>query len=300
MRKLLFLCLVFIFSLTLSAQQETGHYVDGVEGIKVGSVPGPGFYYKMYNAFYTSNKLMDGNGDKMGVDFDLTVYANVHRFVWITKKKFLGADYGMNTIIPLVYTDISIGAFGLAENKFALSDVTLEPLVLAWHKKQLDLAFAAGAVVPIGQYDVTNPASAGKDMWTGMITAGATYYFDTNKSWALSALTRYETHSEKGSYAVSPGDDFHFEWGLSKTLPKKNAIWDLGIAGYAWWQISDDKGADVDYDASVHDRHFAIGPEVAVFLPKQMMSLSIRSQKEFGVIDRAKGSMSCLSLVKVF
>ena len=41
---------------------ETGHYVNGVEGIKAASVPGPGFYYKMYNAFYRADTLTDDSG----------------------------------------------------------------------------------------------------------------------------------------------------------------------------------------------------------------------------------------------
>ncbi|PKQ61620.1 hypothetical protein BZG02_15595 [Labilibaculum filiforme] len=254
----------------------------------------------MYNAYYSSDKLMDGNGDEMDIDFDVTVFANVHRFVYITNKKFLGADYGVNVIIPLISTDISIGAFGISDSQFALSDITVEPFVLAWHGARYDAALALAAIVPIGKYDVTEAASAGKSMWTGMLTFGGTYYLNKNKLWAISALARYETHSEKKDYKVTPGDDFHFEWGLSKTFPKENAVWELGLAGYAGWQVSDDKGDDVYYDANDHDRQFAIGPEVNLILPKAKFLISLRGQKEFGVRDRSEGFMSCLTLTKIF
>ena len=300
MKKVLLFTIIVSLSFALKAQQETGHYTNGVEGIKCGSVPGHGFYYKMYNVLYKSDKLMDSNGDKMNVDFDVTVFANVHRFIYITNKKFLGADYGVNIIVPLVSTDISIGAFGISDSQFALSDITVEPLILAWHKPKYDIALALGAVVPTGKYDKTEAASAGKDMWTTMLTFGGTYYLSTNKLWAVSALGRYETHSEKGEYNVTPGDDFHFEWGLSKTYPKEKAVWEVGITGYAGWQISDDKGSDVSYDATSHDRQFAIGPEVSLVIPQSKIIFALRAQKEFGVVDRSQGAMNCLSFVKIF
>nr|WP_320119590.1 transporter [uncultured Marinifilum sp.] len=300
MKRLLFLGLILLSFASVKAQQETGYYTFGVEGIKTASLPGPGFYYKMYNAYYSSDKLMDGNGDEMDIDFDVNVFANTHRFIYITNKKFLGADYGMNIIVPLVSTDISIGAFGVSDSQFALADITVEPLILSWHGAKYDAAFAVAAILPVGKYDMTEAASAGKGMWTGMLTFGGTYYFDKNKSWAASALGRYETHSEKDDYDVTPGDVTGFEWGLSKTMPREKAIWEVGITGYASWQITDDKGDDVLYDANDHDRQFAIGPSVRMILPKSKIVLSIQGQKEFGVKDRSEGFMSCLSFIKGF
>lgn len=301
MKKLLFLGLVLLFTSSLQAQQETGHYTFGVEGIQAASLPSPGFYYKMYNAYYTSDKLMDGSGDEMDIDFDVTVFANVHRFIYITNKKFLGADYGMNIIVPLISTDISIGAYGLSDSQFALSDITIEPLILSWHKGRFDGAFALAAVVPVGKYDATEAASAGKGMWSGMVTFGGTYHLSKNKLWAASVLCRYETHGEKDDYEVTPGDGFGFELGLSKTIPKANTVWDLGITGYAGWQIADDKGDYTSYyDVNDHDRQFAIGPSVRMILPKSKMVFSLQAEKEFGVKDRSEGFMSCLSFIKAF
>lgn len=290
---------IFVFQSVIS-QQETGHYINGIEGIKLGTVPNPGLYYKMYNVLYHSNKLMDGKGNEVNIDFDITVYANVHRFIYITKKKILGADFGMNVIIPLVSTDIAIGASRINDHQFALSDITVEPILLAWHKKRYDLVAALAAVVPVGKYNKDFPASAGKGMWTGMINVGGTYYLDQNKSWAISALSRYEIHSKKRDYAVTPGDIFQFEWAFSKTFLKEKIIWEVGLTGYAGWQISNDKGADVFYNANNHDRQFGIGPEISIIIPKSNIVFSLRAQQEFGVLDRAQGSMNSLSFIKKF
>ena len=110
---------------------ETGHYVNGVEGIKAGTLPPPGFYYRLYNVFYNADTLMDPDGDELDLGFDVSVYAMANRFVWMTDKKILGANYGANVVIPLVYTDIKISAAGVDDDEFGLGDICVEPFILS-------------------------------------------------------------------------------------------------------------------------------------------------------------------------
>jgi hypothetical protein len=103
-----FLVFPAFFSVTTMAG-ETGHYVNGVEeGIKSGSVPGPGLYYRLYNVFYRSNDLTDRNGKTIDNSFDLSIFANVHRLIWVTDKKILGGDYFVHAVMPLTYTDFDL------------------------------------------------------------------------------------------------------------------------------------------------------------------------------------------------
>ncbi|HNX25048.1 MAG TPA: transporter, partial [Spirochaetota bacterium] len=271
-----------------------------VEGIKAATLPGPGFYYKMYNTYYTADKMMDDSGKNISAaDLDLTVYANVHRFIWGTGAKVLGADLIVDAIIPLVYTDISINTPGgrVEENSFNLGDINLEPAVLSWHRNTFDAAAGIGFFAPTGKYDAADPSSAGKDMWTTMLTLGGTLYFDEEKTWTASILARYETHTEKNDTKIKPGDEFHFEWGIGKTLMK---LIDVGVSGYCQWQITDDSGDGVSYDKSVHDRVFAAGPEIDIFIPQIMSAVSLKCQKEFGAVDRSEGYVANLSLTKIF
>ena len=43
-------------------------YANGQEGLKGSTLP-PGFYYKMYNAYVTSDDLMDPNGNEIPIEF---------------------------------------------------------------------------------------------------------------------------------------------------------------------------------------------------------------------------------------
>jgi len=276
---------------------ETGHYTNGVEGIKAASLPPPGFYWKVYNAFYSANKLTDQNGDELDLGLKVNVYAMVNRFVWISKIKILGADYAADILIPTIYTDFKLEKIGLEDNDFGLGDIIIEPFILSWHKPQYDLAGGLSLVIPTGKYDITKPASPGKNFWTGLFTLGGTYYFDKNRTWSASILARYEIHTEKKETAVKPGNDFQFEWGIGKTVAK---IWDVGLTGYCHWQVTDDSGADVVWDKSVHDRVFGIGPEVSIFLPPKKLMFSLRSQMEFGAIDRSVGNITTLNMTKIF
>ena len=280
----------------LFAQAEKGHYVPGVEGIKGSSLPPPGVYFRWYNAFYGAEKLMDRKGDELPVNFDVSVYAMANRLIWITDKKILGADFGMDILVPLIRTDLKIGALGLKDNRFQLGDIYLEPFVLSWHRPRCDAAFGLSFYTPTGQYDKTQPASAGQDFWTTLLTFGTTQYLDPQKTWSLSLLGRYEINSEKGETKVKPGQDLVLEWGLGKNVAK---FWDIGLSGYGQWQLTDDSGADVNWDTSVHDRVYAIGPEVSRFVLPAKLFVSVRAVWEFGAKDHSQGHMTTITLTKI-
>ncbi len=292
---LIFLTIVFISPETAHTG-ETGHYANGLEGIKAATIPGPGLYYIMYNLFYHADDLNDKNGNKRDIHFDISVFANAHRIIWVTPVKILNADYIMDTTIPFVYTDIEVTAAGISDNDIALGDICVEPLALSWHGDWYDACFGLAAYLPVGKYDKNKAASPGKDFWTEMVTLGGTCYFDTRKTWSASILARYEIHSKKSASDIKPGNDFHFEWGIGKTLPKNREI---GLAGYCQWQVTDDSGSDVSWDKNVHDRVWAIGPEIKMFLPGPGLGISLRALWEFGAVDRSDGYVITLNLTKM-
>ena len=53
-----------------------------------------------------------------------------------------------------------------------------------------------------------------------MQTAGATWYIDEEKTWAVSALNRYEFNTEQRDTDVTPGQTYTLEWGISKTVAR--------------------------------------------------------------------------------
>ncbi|MHC4351727.1 MAG: SphA family protein [Planctomycetota bacterium] len=291
-----FLALLTVFSGKTIAG-ETGHYVNGVEGIRSGTVPPPGLYYRFYSVFYRSDDLIDRHGDRIDNSFDLSVFSKVHRLIWVTNKKILGGDYFVHAVMPIVYTDFEINAAGVKDNDFGLGDVDFSPLSIAWHRDGYDLAVGLDFFAPTGKYNKLNPASPGKDFWTTMFTAGATYYLDEKKTWSAAILARYETHSNKDHTDVTPGDNFHFEWGIGKTIDE---TLEAGPAGYSQWQVTDDSGSDVAWSKSIHDQVHAIGPEVNLTIPSKSMFLTFRYLWEFHAVDSPEGQLMALTLTKRF
>ncbi|OVE73983.1 hypothetical protein BVX94_02055 [bacterium B17] len=292
--KLITLILMVATVVTGIAVAETCHYVNGVEGIKAGSLPPPGLYYRMYHAFYTADTVTDGSGAELPVGLDLDVYAFVNRLIWITDKKILGGDYGADVIVPLINTDFQLSALSLDDDQFGFGDICIEPLLLSWHGAKWDLGFGLGGYIPTGDYDVARPSSPGKDMWTGMLTLGGTIYDSPERVWSASILGRYEVHSEKGDSDVTPGDDFHFEWGIARNF---NKTLDVGVTGYCQWQVESDKGSAAE--STDKDQVYAIGPEVMYFLPPAKSFLSLRTQWEFEAEDRPEGNITTLTWTKI-
>jgi len=288
----------------VASGQVTGHYPIGVEGLKAATLPPPGLYLRTYLQYYRAQVYRNGAGDNNGWGMDLDVLAIVPRLVWITDQKLFGADYGMDVAVPFALTDFEFnsiptpaGEISLKDNDFCLGDILVEPIDLAWHGDRYDIGAAYGLWMPTGKYDRNRPASPGKDFWTNMFTLGATYYFDDEKTLHASALSRYEIHSKRDHTDVRPGQNIVLEWGVGKTL---NKVWDIGVVGYATWQLTDDSGSDVTWDKGLHDRVAAIGPEVSLFVPQWMTFISARCNFEFSAVDRPEGTNLTVTITKRF
>lgn len=278
--------------------QPTAHYVPGVEGIKGPVLPPPGLYFRDYNYFYTADQLNSPSGDKIGpADLDAVTYANIPRIVWITDTKVLGGFVGVDALLPLVYQKASAntpnGRFD-SEN-FGIGDLFAEG-TLSWHLQKFDLSAGAGVWAPTGR-SPTHPGPTtrpGLGYWAGMLTAGATWYVDSNKTWSVSALNRYEFNAEQRHTDITPGQAWTLEWGIAKTLDK---VIDVGAVGYYQQQVTKDCGTGA---SGSRDRVAAVGPEISVAFPKQMLFVSFRYLYEFMAEDRAQGHTFDLTLTKRF
>ena len=273
-----------------------GHYPIGVEGIKGGSLPPPGFYIRDYNLFYFADELKNPNGDSVG-DLDLFAYAQAFRPVWITNLKLLGGYYGMDVLVPFILTDFSLKmpSGPPSDCSFGLGDIFIEPITLSWHWQQADLGVGYGFWVPTGHQTFGAPAKPGKGFWSHMFTLGGTWYPDVEKTWSVSLLNRYEIHMEHEDIDITPGNTFSLELGIGKAV---TPTLELGLAGYYQTQTTEDGG--VPWRSKELDHVFGIGPEVVVAFPKCALFVSLRYAREFSAEDRPEGNTATLTLTKKF
>jgi len=258
---------------TLTQAQPTAHYLPGLEGIKAASLPPPGVYLKDYNVFYYSDRLNDPSGHEIGgLNTRAFIYANVPRLIWITDLQVLGGNLGVDGLLPLQYTDLRLDGFN--DRTFGIGDFFFEG---TWsrHLQQFDLALGYGVFAPTGDSATGPTTRAGLGYWTHMLTAGATWYIDADKQWALSALNRYEFNMEKEHTSITPGQAYTVEGGLSRTLCKN---FDLGVVGCYQQKVTTDSGAGA---VGGRDRVAGVGPEISVFCPKCGLFTSLRYLYEF-------------------
>ena len=265
--------------------QAQNHYPAGAEGIKAASLPPPGLYFRDYNFVYWADDFPGGPPN-----FEVFAYVNAPRLIWMTDCKILGANYGMDVIVPFGYTDVSLPGF--SDDEFGFGDVQFEPLLLAWHQKQWDFALAYAIWAPTGKSDAAPTAKLGKGFWSHMFTAGATWYPDEEKTWSASVLNRYEIHTESNDAPMTPGDTLTVEMGLAKTV---RPGLDVGLVGYWQEQITDGKG-----DGSPDERVFGLGPEIAGRCPAIGMHVSLRYLREFDARQRPEGNTVTLTLTHRF
>lgn len=271
-----------------------GHYVGGLEGIRNASVPPEGVYYRGYIIHYDIDSIQDPDGNTVPGDNSGSVSALSNRLVWITGRKFLGADYGMEAIVNVQRNDFEFAGLGIDRTETGIGDVFLGPVVLGWHGEQWDSVFAAGHWFDTSDYASTNPVSVGKGFGTTMLTLGGTWHLDPARSWSFSALSRYEIKTEQDDTGVTPGDSWIVEWAISHQLD--NGL-DVALVGYDGWQLESDSGAAAG-NGKV-EQH-GIGVEVALGLPAMGAMLNAAVYTEYRNRNRPEGSLFRLSLTKPF
>jgi hypothetical protein len=273
------------------------HYIAGSEGIKAATLPPAGIYFRDYNFFYYADSIPNLPSY---ASFEMFSYINAPRLLWMTDWQIFGADYGMDVIVPFGYaraeTEISgrFGSMRFEADRFGLGDIQIEPLLLSWHTKQFDFTFGYAVWAPTGDFDVTQ-LNIGKGFWTHMLTAGATWYLDQEKTWAASWLNRYEISHEQEETGVTPGHVLTMEWGISKTVCQGL---DLGVVGYWQQQVTDTTMGSFSSDSL--SRVVALGPEVSGVIPKINVIASVRYLREFAAKDRPEGNTVTLTFTKGF
>ncbi|MFV0437772.1 MAG: transporter [Desulfopila sp.] len=268
------------------------HYIPGSLGVKNASPPPPGVWWENYHQFYNAKKVKDSDRSTVhGLGFDLNVYGNISHVAWITEKKMIGGNYGVDIFVPFVYTDIKTKATGVDEDTFGLGDIFIDPIVLTWYGKRVEGFFAAGAYIPTGKHH--KASSPGRGYWTFMEQLGGTYYFDEAKTWTASLRGRLLQSTEDPDTNITPGRELILEYGVGKDfLISNNVKMTIGAGGYSYWQTSDDDGPDaLNSRFSGH----ALGPEIQFTFFKPFLNVALRYIPEYQVKNATEGRS--LSLV---
>lgn len=261
----------------------------GIADFGAGMMPPPTPYgtVGIRAAYYSARHLRDGSGNKIDSDFDIKVKTLGLAYIKMTGAKLFDASVGFGTVIPLVDIDGSItvptpgGPFELANHDFGLGDIQVMPLILQWNMPPNWFVNASLQVqAPTGEYDVNRAFNPGVNHWAIAPVIGATYLSDSGFELSSRFELNFNTRNPATDY--TSGVEYKHEFAAGQHV----GAWTIGLGGYHYQQITDDKGPLLT--EGNRGRVFALGPAISFFDPGKPL-VSFHAYREFGAKNRAEG-----------
>ena len=252
MRRLIVLantCGLLLILVAPAHAQLNGSHTLGDFGVQSGTQPPPGFYAALLYLRYDTDTIKDADGNTVRLSpqspGSLAVSALAPMAWYVSKAKFLGANYGAMVAVPLANVSLEAPAFALANTvDTSVSDLLIRPIDLGWHAKRADVAAGLQVYAPTGRYERGGDDNIGKGMWTYEPFLGTTVYFDEKRSVSLATTAYWEFHGDKKDTNVNVGQILTLQGGLGKSFLGGGLI--IGGAYYAQWKLTEDQLAEFE------------------------------------------------------
>lgn len=242
------------------------------EGVPAGALPPPGVYgdVEMYTMNY---RYHDNSGNNVGVNTNDTVVAPM--LLWNTGVQVLGADYGMQIIQPLQYTNVNGTPKGSNNNsipgngQWGTFNTILVPAILGWHlpndfhvktalQFNLPNASSYAGKLPSGAGGVPGTGT-GNGFFSFIPNVGVSWLSD---GWNLSANLFYSFNSTNTTTNYQSGQLFQADYTAAKTINN----WTVGLGAFQATQVTNDSGSGAAMcqgQNGCKERRFGLGPLVA-------------------------------------
>ncbi len=273
------------------ADGDFGYKVLGTVGLDAGSQPEPGVYLGNRFLYLTADRLNDQQGNAVPVQgLDMKAFANV---LGVSGTMQLDAGPYLTAALAVPVARLSLHSdypFNTLDRQ-GLGDIFLEPLKLGWRLPRLDITAAYSLYAPTGQL---NRRGLTQPQWVQQVSAGGTVFFDDARSLRLSALASYNIYGQKLHLDVTRGDSVQIQGGLGGRVFR---LLDIGLAGFAMWQVAADRGADLP-PRVLGQSEFAVGlgPEVGLAIPQIRAKLTARYEWDLVARSRLDGQILMVSL----
>jgi hypothetical protein len=260
-----FALLVMLAMAGMAHAQLNGLHIKGDVGLDAGSQPPPGAYYGAIFYNYRTSRINDRTGSQVNARGDINMFAGVGLVSVVTKKKFLGANYGF-TVIPASGLNMVLELPRLSKSTEAgFGDIYIQPVSLGWHAKQADVTAGFAIYLPTGRYTANNPNldNTGFGMWGFEPSIGTTVYLNNAKTWNVSTLASFEFNTHKRGTTQHVGNVLTLEGGLGRKFLKGAA--NIGAVYYAQWKLTGDTLIGLaPLIVQGKNRSTAVGPELTI------------------------------------
>ncbi len=293
---LCFLCSVSVLAISLvlllysaaAYAQNLGHKLPGLIGLDAGRIPEPGLYVVDRAGIYDADKLRDRNGNLLG-PLNLFAYTNAFGLSYTFKLSdaiFLTATAGA----PIAGLKLDLGNRQQAGiDLLGLADPYIQPIRLGWRKQRFELVTSYGIYLPTDKSALAGGSGISSGQITHQFSVGGTGYLK-DRTRFITALASYQLNMRQRSIDITRGDTVQIEGGPGTKL--FGSLVETGIAGYALWQVRDDRGAGLpDVFRGARDRVYGLGPEAAVVVKAIHAQVRVRYEWDMGVHARPQGQI---------
>ncbi len=268
-------CGLTLLSAVPAQAQLNGSHSLGDFGVLSGSQPAPGFYAALFYYRYDTDTIKDADGNTVRLSPDAPGSIGLNALApiawYVSKTKFLGANYGAMVVLPFANASLEAPAFQLEDTiDTGLADMVVRPIDLGWHSPRADVAAGFQIYIPTGRYERGGSDNLGKGMWTYEPFLGATVYFDEKKTVSLATTAYWEFHGTKEDSDVKVGQILTLQGGLGKSFLGGGLV--IGAAYYAQWKLTEDRlrnfvlpgGGEIDLEFANKHKVFGFGPDVTL------------------------------------
>ncbi len=231
-----------------------------------------------YNIFFNADKYIDRNGNAVDridlsprggaipIDVELSGYVNALDLGYVTPEiRWLGnARYIAAAVANYSTADVRaryslLGRGGAIEGSAGgIGDLMVTPLLLTWTlgERRWDITAGYFFSAPTGRYATGASDNVGLGYWNHLFQLFTYYYPLPEKATAIFFGNTLEVHGKIKDVDIRPGSRYVIDYGISQYLtPWLEVI----VQGGNAWQVSQDSGRDVFWDASVKDSYGVIG-----------------------------------------
>jgi len=280
-----------------TSAQQLGYKLLGSAGIDAGVQPPPGLAIVSQTLHYDASELRDRQGNVVPID-GLSMKATGSALgVSYTSKTKRAPYLTFAAGFPVARIHVSSDEPATSLNGYGFSDMFVQPVKLGWRQRRYDVVTAYVAYVPTGHFEPRSGVSPGRGYWTHQLSLGGALFADSTRTHRISALASYERNTRKRGIDIRRGDMFQIQGGAGASV-KRLAV--IGLAGFALWQVTPDKGADIPVKLrGERTRVFGLGPELDLAIPQWKTRVALRAEREFGVTSRPRGHVVALSVAYV-
>ncbi|MGE6322913.1 SphA family protein [Pseudomonas oryzihabitans] len=243
----------------------------GLTSFLDGGLPaGNGWYLQQYFQNYSSNRLVDRNGDKLGLPKTRLDYqVSVTQLSYVSDLRLGSGNLGLNMLLPVVTrmrVDDGLDNAAL-KDQGGMGDLLVGPFiqfdpVMGPNGPRFVQRVELQVNIPTGEYDRDKDINPGNHAWSFNPYWAGTYWFTPNWTASVRAHYLYNFKNDKPSYAFGDVSDIQAGQALHANFATEYAVTPqlrLGLNGYWLKQITDTQidGHDV---SGRREQVWAIGP----------------------------------------